>query len=153
MKIRIDIDESISEEEVIIRCRTLSDEVAQLQRMLAQTVTRGQKLAFYRGDTEFYLSPDSILFFETDENGIAAHTGEHTYRTDYKLYELEKLLPPNFMRISKSAILNVNRIYSISRNIGTAAMVQFHGTHKQVYVSRMYYKVLKERIEEKRLSL
>ena len=34
MKIRIEIEEGIEEEEVVIRCRELSDEVVTLQRQI-----------------------------------------------------------------------------------------------------------------------
>lgn len=96
---------------------------------------------------------DDILFFETDENGISAHTRTDAYQVKYKLYELEELLPRFFMRVSKSAILNTNHIYSINRNLTASSVVAFLNTHKQVYVSRYYYKPLIGKLEEKRLHL
>lgn len=124
MKIKIEIEDSLAEDEVIIRCRGL---------------------------TEYYLSLDEILFFETDETGISAHTKTDAYQTKYKLYELEDMLPGFFMRVSKSTILNTNHIYSINRNLTASSVVAFSGTHKQVYVSRYYYKLLISKLEEKRL--
>ncbi|OYO43052.1 hypothetical protein CG709_20430 [Lachnotalea glycerini] len=50
-------------------------------------------------------------------------------------------------------MLNVNQIYSISRNLTASSIVQFQNTHKQVYVSRYYYKLLKQKLEEKRMSV
>lgn len=81
---------------------------------------------------------------------INAHTAEKLYVTDYKLYELEESLPGNFMRISKSAIVNLDHIYSITRNLTASSLVEFYGTLKKVYVSRNYYKALVERLGEKR---
>lgn len=81
--------------------------------------------------------------------GRSAHTVDQVYRTKYKLYELEELLPGYFMRASKSAILNTNKIYSITHSLSNC-IVQFQNTHKQIYVSRYYYKPLRERLEEKR---
>lgn len=74
------------------------------------------------------------------------------YQTRYKLYELEELLPGQFMRVSKSAILNTSHVYSITKNLSSSSVVQFRNTHKQVYVSRMYYKPLKCKLEEKRIK-
>ena len=68
------------------------------------------------------------------------------------LYELEELLPGQFMRVSKSAILNTSHVYSITKNLSSSSVVQFRNTHKQVYVSRMYYKPLKCKLEEKRIK-
>lgn len=150
MKIRIDIDENISENEIVIRCNRL-DERAQKIYSSLMDITRGdQNLVLYKGNVEFYISMDDILFFETLDHGISAHTANDVYDTTYRLYELEKLLPGYFMRVSKSTILNTNHIYSITRNLTASSEVQFKNTHKQVFVSRNYYKVLKFRLDEKR---
>lgn len=151
MKIRIEIDENIAEEEVVIRCPEMTDTVAAVQRAVRDAVSTSGKLPFYKGSTEYYLSLDEILFFETDETGIGAHTKDEIFQTRYKLYELEDILPGYFMRISKSAIINTNHIYSINRNLTASSVVAFCDTHKQVYVSRYYYKPLISKLEEKRL--
>lgn len=151
MKIKIEIDESLSEDEVLIRCRGLTEQVTEIQKAVSEVVNTSQKFVFYRGNTEYYLALDEILFFETDGDGINAHTRDNIYQTKYKLYELEDLLPGCFMRISKSSIVNTNHIYSISRNLTASSVVAFAGTHKQVYVSRYYYKPLVNKLEEKRI--
>lgn len=151
MKIRIEIDESVTEDEVIIRSSSLNDQVAAIQKAVSDVVNVSQKFPFYKGNTEYYLTLHEILFFETDETGIVAHTKTDMYQTRYKLYELEDMLPGVFMRVSKSTILNTNHIYSISRNLTASSVVAFAGTHKQVYVSRNYYKPLINKLEEKRL--
>lgn len=151
MKIKIEIDESLSEDEVLIRCRGLTEQVTEIQKAVSEVVNTSQRFVFYRGNTEYYLALDEILFFETDGDGINAHTRDNIYQTKYKLYELEDLLPGCFMRISKSSIVNTNHIYSISRNLTASSVVAFAGTHKQVYVSRYYYKPFVNKLEEKRM--
>lgn len=151
MKIKIEIDENLSEDEVLIRCRGLTEQVTEIQKAVSEVVNTSQRFVFYRGNTEYYLALDEILFFETDGDGINAHTRDNIYQTKYKLYELEDLLPGCFMRISKSSIVNTNHIYSISRNLTASSVVAFAGTHKQVYVSRYYYKPLVNKLEEKRI--
>lgn len=149
MKVRIEFTDDFREEEVVIRCNNLSDEVQAIQKAVTEITAGKQKFVFYRGDTEYYLPLEEVLFFETDEREVSVHTADQVYRTKYKLYELETLLPGYFMRVSKSSILNVKRIFSITRSL-SACLVQFQSTHKQVYVSRYYFKPLKERLEEKR---
>lgn len=151
IKIEIEIEDSLAEDEVIIRCRGLTEEVSAVQKAVSEAAGAVQKFPFYKGNTEYYLSLDEILFFETDEAGISAHTKTDAYQTKYKLYELEDMLPGFFMRVSKSTILNTNHIYSINRNLTASSVVAFSGTHKQVYVSRYYYKLLISKLEEKRL--
>ncbi len=151
MKIRIEIDEKLTEDEVVIRCGSLTGQTVAVERAIREAAGTAQKLPFYVGNTEYYLRPEEILFFETDEKGVGAHTREALFWTKYKLYELESLLPGSFMRVSKSAILNIDQIYSISRNLTASSVVAFEGTHKTVYVSRYYYKPLIGRLEERRL--
>lgn len=149
MKVRIEFTDNAAEEEIIIRCGSLSEEVQAIQKAVAEITSGKQKFVFYREETEYYLPLEEVLFFETDERDINVHTADQVYRTKYKLYELEELLPGYFMRVSKSAILNINKIYSITRSLSTC-LVQFQNSHKQVYVSRYYYKPLKDKLEEKR---
>ena len=151
MKIKIEIAESLEEDEVLIRCRELTEEVSAIQKAVSEVTCAAQKFTFYKGNTEYYLSLNEVLFFETDDAGISAHTKTDAYQTKYKLYELEDVLPGFFMRVSKSTILNTNHIYSIDRNLTASSVVAFFGTHKQVYVSRYYYKPLISKLEEKRL--
>lgn len=153
MKIRIEVDENLIEDELIIRCSRLNDDITKIQRAAADIATKTQRFIFYKGDTEYYLTLEEVLFFETEADSICVHTVDNVYQTKYRLYELEELLPGYFMRVSKSAILNINQIYSISRNLSASSIVQFQNTHKQVYVSRYYYKPLKERLEEKRMGI
>jgi len=150
MKIQIQVDNKIKENEVIIRCSEISEEVKNIQIILDDMLSHKKHIIFYRGDTEYYLSLEEILFFETEENGICAHTIDNIYNVKYKLYELEELLPGYFMRVSKSTIINTNHIYSITHNISSSSKVEFQNTHKQVYVSRYYYKPLKIKLLEKR---
>lgn len=153
MKVRIDISEDLKEDEIIIRCGSLDRKVQKVYDALMELVKGSQQLLLHKGNVEYYLPLDSILFFETCENCISAHTVDNVYETTYRLYELEELLPGYFMRVSKSTILNLNHIYSISRNLTASSEVQFYDTHKQVYVSRNYYKSLKIRLDEKRKSI
>lgn len=106
----------------------------------------------FKKETEYYLNLEDILFFETGIQGIEAHTIDDIFQSKFKLYELEEILPGTFMRISKSAILNTNRVYAINRNLTASSIIEFQHTHKQVYVSRNYYKPLKNKLEEKRMK-
>ncbi len=150
MKIKIEIDENLTEEEIVIRGSSLTEEMAAVQKAVADVLLRKQTFTFYKNETEFYIPLDEILFFETETGGISAHTAGEVYAVKYKLYELEQVLPRNFIRVSKSTILNTAKVYSVERNLTASSVVAFAGTHKQVYVSRYYYKSLKISLEEKR---
>lgn len=149
VKIRIVVDEKIEEDAVIIQCRTLSPAVRRIEQAVAQSVKK-VSLTFYRGSTEYFFPVETVLFFETAENAIDAHTADSVFQVKTRLYALEEILPRNFVRISKSTIVNTEQIYSIDKNLASAGSIHFNNTHKQVYVSRKYYRNLKERITERR---
>ena len=90
MKIRVEIDPSYgNEEEVVIRCNALSEEVMMLQKQLSGIVSDKLKLEVYKGDTVLYLSLDEILFLETTEYFLAVHTAKEIYTAKERLYALE----------------------------------------------------------------
>ncbi len=147
MKLRIEVDENF-DDEVIIRCKSLTDEIKLLQDVIGNAVDKDARLVFTLNDTEYYINRNDILFFETVENKTAAHTADKIYYTNYKLYELEEILPKSFMRISKSSIINCKKVSAITKNITGASEVLFKDSPKKVYVSRMYFKLFKQRVEE-----
>lgn len=153
MKVLVEVDETLAEESVVIRCRSLDEKILQIQNVIADISKQDKTILLHKNEKEYYLPLDQILFFETESKEVRAHTSTEIYETDYKLYKLEELLPGYFMRISKSTIVNLNHVFAISRNLTASSLVEFANTHKKVYVSRNYYKVLVDRLAEKRRRL
>ncbi len=152
MKIKIEIDEGLAEEEIVIRCKSLNEDVISIQKRITDAVNSRMQLEVTKGETEYYLTVEEVLFFETDASGVVVHTATQIYETKYRLYELEELLPGDFIRVSKSSILNASKIRAIHKNITGASEVEFIGSSKKVFVSRNYFKILMAKIEEKRLK-
>lgn len=152
MKISLEVEETLSENEIIIRCNSPGEEIYALMNTIQKSVAASDNFVGYKEDREYFLRLNDILFFETEDGILWAHTKNDMYSIRYKLYELEELLPGFFMRVSKSAILNTHHIYSIGKNITSASLVQFRDSHKQVYVSRYYYKPLRLYLEERSVT-
>lgn len=150
MKITVEIDENCIEDEVIILCHEFNDVVGRIEKAVSDVTKKETKIKLLKGNKEYYIFVGDILFFESDDSVICAHTVSDIFVTKYKLYELEQILPWYFSRISKSAILNTKKVYAITKNITSASIVEFKGTPKQVYVSRAYYKPLMSKMEEMR---
>ena len=105
-----------------------------------------QRLNVFRDDIDYYIDLSKFLFFESDSSKIIAHTAGNFYFTDVRLYELETLLPRNFIRISKSCIINASAVSAVKKNLAGASTVYFAGTDKVAYASRSYFKNLCQRI-------
>ena len=153
MKVRVEVDSDLQEECIVIHCKELDERILKLQKVLKEHSTEDKSIFLKKNDTDYYMPLNDIIFFETENKENRAHTRNDIFETEYKLYELEELLPGFFMRISKSTIVNLNHIYSITRNLTASSMIEFSKSHKKVYVSRHYYKALIERLEEKRRKL
>ena len=147
MKLRIEVSDEWPEDEIIIRCRSVNETVQKIQTYIQSMAA--PKLTFYKGNQEFYLTLEEILFFETEGEQVYAHTKNDAFRVRYRLYELETMLTPAFIRAAKGTIVNTAHIYAINRNLTASSQIQFMGTHKHVYVSRHYYKALKEKMQER----
>ncbi|MCM0599046.1 LytTR family DNA-binding domain-containing protein [Periweissella fabalis] len=154
MKITIEIDPSIPDLEVVLRTPQFNEQVSELQNIL-QAFDANQvpeliaPITYIKDDTEYYFNNAEVLFFETDDRDVYAHTINDAYIVKQRLYELEQRLMPGFMRISKSALLNVHAVYGLTRTV-TGATVGFQNSPKVAFVSRRYFKDLKERLEEER---
>lgn len=144
MNIIFKMDNNINDDDIVILYKNRNEYIENLEKTF-----NNQKMIFYKREQEHYLDLSNIIFFETDENSISAHTNNDTYFIKYKLYELEKILPNNFIRVSKSSIVNINNIRSINRNITSSSLIEFYNTYKKLYVSRFYYRNLKERLKER----
>lgn len=153
MKIHIELNPEMEETEITIQCSELNPEIGHIQQAILDATSKRQQFIFFKGEMQYFLSLDEVIFFETSENQIQAHTLDDVYFVKYRLYELEDVLPGNFMRVSKSAILNTDKIYSITKSLASANTVSFINTHKQVFVSRYYYRALKEKLESRRFRL
>lgn len=148
MKIKLDISSQYVEKEVIIKAPQDDDEVAAIVNSLKDVEDKFNHLNGYLGETVYSLELKGILFFETNDRNVYAHTVNNAFLIHYRLYELEENLPDNFLRVSKSSILNVNEILSLSRSV-TGNLVQFKNTYKQVYVSRRFLKELKIKLNQR----
>ena len=150
MKVKLVIDETLVEDEIIVRCRELSDEIILLQKHIKNLKKESNKICLNKNDMEYYIDTKDILFFETTNTEVCAHTVDDVYYIKMKLYELEEMLKKNFTRISKSTVLNIDQIYAIEKNIYSSNLVIFKNSHKKIYVTRVYYKSLKEKLQESR---
>ena len=149
MKIKVELCES---EEIVIRCRERNERIRTLETAIENAVKCGEAMTLIDGSTEFFIPRSSILFFESSDGKVYAHTSDKIYRAPYKLFELELAMPPSFVRVSKSAIVNITHIESMRRELVGNGEMSFKGCDKRLYFSRNYFKLLQYKIEEMRLG-
>lgn len=144
MKIKVKQNNDLQDDEIEIHINKMTPEIEAWLEALNKTTILG-----YRRGKEYHLNVDECIFFETDLNGVYAHTKDAFFETKYKLYELEELLPKSFMRISKSGIVNMKEISALDQKLTSSRTVSFHNSQKTMYVSRKFYPLLKEKLAER----
>ena len=151
MKLRIEIEPE-APEEIIIRANRMNDIVLKVQEAVQTALGQGGSIAVRQGESESYLSFDELLFFETDGDRTVVHTASDCFFCKQRLGELEQKLPRNFVRASKSCIINTAKIRSISRTPTGVGTAYFSGSEKRAFISRMYCKPVRDVIAQTRLG-
>lgn len=149
MKVRVELTDGAEEDEIVIRCGSVDDNVREICRYLAGKSGRESGVVFFKENREYYFPLGDVLFFETEGECVYAHTADDAYLVKRRLYELEQALPRYFVRVSKSAIANTRQIFSVTRDLTSVSLVRFAGSHKQIYASRHYYQGLRQQLQER----
>ncbi|MBQ9416621.1 MAG: LytTR family transcriptional regulator [Clostridia bacterium] len=151
MKISLELDEG-KPSELILRVPRVDEEVLTLQRQLLQLLGKAPEIALSEGEREIFVPVSDLLFFETMDGNVYAHTATACYKCQRRLYELESLLPSTFVRASKAALVNIMEIRTMSRSLTGVGEITFRNSDKRMSVSRMYYQGVRDRVEEVRLK-
>ena len=151
MKLRIEIEPG-AEKELILRAPAIDDDVRRVQAAIASLSENPEEIALKFAGGEIFVPYRELYFFEVSGEKTYAHTATECFVCPSHLFELERMLPPAFCRASKSILVNVSRIKSISRSATGVGEAAFFGTEKKIFISRMYYKQVRDVIEEVRLK-
>ena len=146
MIIKILEPEPEGEEEIIIRCHALSEELRDFINQFKERQQQGEKLSLYEEGILHRISPGEVLYFESVDQKVFAYGSSWVYETKLRLYELEEILPPRgFMRVTKSSILNIDQVESFAAVMGSRLEARLTNGEK-IMISRQYVPVLRERL-------
>lgn len=143
MKIHINEDSQYRETEITINCSRLSPEIEKLISMMR---VLDLKLTGKKDGQTYILDAAKVLYIDTVDKKTFFYTKNDVYETDLKLYELEEQLAAmDFLRASKSCIINLRQIVSIKPDIDGKLLVTMSNSEK-LYVSRQYSPVIRTRL-------
>lgn len=142
LKITIEELQDDEEEEILIKCRSMTPE---LLRVISQLKALDALIA-YDGSEIHRVRPSDIFYIEAVDNKTFLYLKEHIYESKQKLYELENLLAGcDFLRISKSVIVNLSKVRSLSPALSGRFEATLDNSEK-VIISRQYMGDLKKRL-------
>ena len=140
MKFSVIIDEN-REEEIIVYAKEKNELVSAIEKL----VSDDSKINGYIEREIVPFSVSEAEFFYADKNKVYAVTSKDKVLVKYRLYELEEILPENFIKINKSCIANLSAVSGFDTSISGTLKVKFK-SRKIDYVSRRNLKNIKERI-------
>ncbi|CAM3739294.1 LytTR family DNA-binding domain-containing protein [Erysipelothrix urinaevulpis] len=131
------------EDDIVLTYREMNDDVKAILNSL-----NIREITVSKNQQEYILNLEDILFFETSDGKVFAHTNEHAYLTGSRLYQLIESLPSHFVRVSKGSIINVHKVSGLDKQF-SGRMIYFQNSYKTNYVSRQYYPKLKIALDER----
>lgn len=143
MKITITEPGEGEEDEIIVRCRHMDQQLLKL--IYAIKAGRERITALQDGDY-FQVAPDEIYYFGAVDSKVFLYLEKEVYETKLKLYELEEIFRnTDFFRASKSCIVNLSKVKRLSPAFnGRFEALMRNG--ERVIISRQYVPVLKQKL-------
>jgi len=143
MKIVINENSNIDETEIIINCRKTDE---QILRICAGLRMFDKKVTGLLNEQVFLLSISDILYIETVDRKTFLYTTSQVYETPLKLYEFEeRLAGEDFIRITKSSILNFSKVKSLRGDFGGRLLCTLENG-ELVTVNRQYTTTIKQKL-------
>ncbi|MHB8128208.1 MAG: LytTR family DNA-binding domain-containing protein [Mobilitalea sp.] len=143
MKIIIEESNPGEEDQIIIRCRDINEN---LLKVISDLKMGQKKFAGIMEGNITMIEPTQVYYFEGVDNKVFLYCKQNVYETKLKLYEIEdEYKNTNYIRASKSVILNVTKIRSISAAYsGRFEALLLNG--EKVMISRQYVPELKKKL-------
>ena len=143
MRIIINENTNIDETEVIINCRQTDDQILRIcagLRMIDRKVT-----GLHNGQM-YVLNAQDVLYIETVDRKTFLYTEGRIYETPLKLYEMEdRLSGEDFVRATKSCILNFNKLKSLRGDFGGRLLCTLENG-ESISISRQYAVNIKQKL-------
>ena len=128
--------------------RRPTDLADRIQALIAQE-GGPDPLAGYTEDGMELLSPEAIECVTViSGKTYAIDSKNRRFRLKQRLYELEEILPPTFIRINKSTLANRRCIQRFTASFSGAVDAVFKCGYKE-YVSRRCFAEIKRRFDER----
>ena len=142
MAIRIIIEENveIEEEKVIILCKKLSKKLMKAIDLLKSKDT----LIVYKSSAMHKIDVESIYYFESVEKKLFVYTDNEVYESKDKLTAIEQEMNEDFIRISRTMIVNWQKIESLKPILNGRLEARLDNEERLI-ISRQYVTELKKR--------
>jgi len=147
VRVRIQRVEDKKQEEVLLRLAGEDASTAGLKEYIETDSWRVVSLSCRKDGEIHRVKSTGIFYVESVREIQLIHTQEQVLETRERLYVLEKMLPASFVRISRSVILNLDKVRRY-RPLMNGLMEAKLENGELVYISRKYLREVKDRISD-----
>ena len=147
MKLKLIIDRS-KDEEIVITAHERTDMIDRIEAIVMESNDNSRVVAYNEDEIRFLSFSDIECITVIDGKTYAVDTRGSKLRLKKKLYELEAILPPYFIRINKSSIANEKRLEKFTAAFSGAVDAVFKCGYVE-YVSRRCFAQIKRRFGKK----
>lgn len=141
MKVNVVVEPDLEEEYVEIHVRQVTNEITRLSELMQD------RSRIITGTDEYertvVIDESDIVTLHAEKKWCRIYTDVANYSCRKRLYEVENMLGVDFMRISKSIIVNLRKIESVEAVFNGMLLLRMNNGTKE-YVSRTYLPKMKE---------
>lgn len=146
MLLKLIEDQQVEETEITIVCREKDAAVGKLIAYVEHLDTAENSFLASAEGKLYNLDGNDVLYIEAVDRRTFCYTVDRVYELGFRLYEIEeKYQALDFMRISKSCIVNLKKIHSLKPDFGGRILAAMENGEK-LYLSRQYAPALKAKL-------
>ena len=146
MRVECKISADCKDPYAALHINKMTPTIAEAISILEKEGREPPSLTAVKGGKTFFIDPEDLELVRTEGREIVCYDKlKNRYLLNKPLYELETILGNHFVRISKSAIINIHRITHVKAGFnGTMELAMKNGMED--YISRSFRKSFKERL-------
>lgn len=142
MKVDFKLVSSAHQEEAVIRAVQKTEDIQAAIDILEHGIS---SVMVFKEDKKYLCKMENIYYAESVDKKTFIYTKDECYQTKKRLYELEEELNANFLRCSKSLIVNIRKIKAVKSDLNGRMNVQLVNG-ETIIISRSYVKDLKRKL-------
>ena len=145
MKVNLFVSRDIEEPHADIHTNELTDNITRAMSIL-ESDDSNEMLAVKKGSDIALLEYDDVYMFRVEDKQVKVYTENSEYLVKKALYQVEENLTGDFVRISKTTIVNLRKIERVAPSLRGMMFIELKNGLKD-NISRKYLPEFKQALD------
>ena len=145
MKVNLFVSRDIEEPHADIHTNELTDNITRAMSIL-ESEDSNEMLAVKKGSDIALLEYDEVYMFRVEDKQVKVYTENSEYLVKKALYQVEENLTGDFVRISKTTIVNLRKIERVAPSLRGMMFIELKNGLKD-NISRKYLPEFKQALD------